>query len=94
MTNNQEISDHKWINASVDGKLITVCEHCNVKETDVGSYLESPYCEKTSQAIEHREREEYRWLTSARDCGRQEGERFFESQRSRWKQLDSKYKEK
>jgi len=62
-----------------------------VKETDIGSYLESSYCYKTPQAIENCEREEYRLLTIARDCGRQEGTRFFESQRSRWEQLDAKY---
>lgn len=91
---NQVSSDHKWINALINGKTISVCEQCNVKEKDVGSYLESPYCEKTPQAIEHREREEYRHLTNARDCGRQEGVRIFESRRSRWEQLDAKYGQK
>jgi len=88
------ISNHKWINALVDGKTIAVCEHCNVKKMDVDSYLESHYCRKTPQAIEHSEREEYRWLTAARDSGTQEGRRFFESQRSKWEQLDNKYGQK
>ncbi len=86
------MSEHKWIDVLVDGKLIKACERCRVQERDVG-YLESGYCEKTPEAIEHREREEFRWLKSAHDCGRQEGRIWFESQHERWKYLSDKFEE-
>ena len=94
-------SNHKWIDTLVSGKTIKICELCHVMERDIACYLDSDYCTMTPQAIEWKERYEYFDLTRARDIGRQEGtlaaeyaRRSFESSRSRWEQLDSKYGQK
>lgn len=85
------MSAHKWVIVSVDGKDTTVCDLCHAKESDIGSYRASDYCDKTPEAIEHRERTEYHRLIKARDCGRPEGLAVFEYNRERWEHLNSKY---
>lgn len=73
------MSNHNW--SMVDTK--TVCAACGIKQSDVGSHLESPYCEKTPEGIEYRERAEYQQLTTAHDCGRQAGIDFFKVNQKR-----------
>ena len=87
------MSAHKYVSRLVGDKTILVCEACNIKESDVRTYRESPYCEKTPEAIDARERYEYSHLASARDCGREEGVDFFKSRSERWEYLSNKYGE-